>query len=57
MGLLSGVLVGGYIPRDEVEALRQAGAAAVFPAGQTIIEIVARVHDTLARLAAQETRG
>jgi len=50
------VLVGGFIPRDEVEALRQAGAAAVFPAGQALTDIVARVHDTLARLAQEERR-
>jgi methylmalonyl-CoA mutase C-terminal domain/subunit len=49
------VLVGGFIPRDEIEALRQAGAAAVFPAGQALTDIVASVHDTLARLA-QEGR-
>jgi methylmalonyl-CoA mutase C-terminal domain/subunit len=50
------VLVGGFIPRDEVEALRQAGAAAVFPAGQALTDIVARVHDTLARLAQEDRR-
>jgi methylmalonyl-CoA mutase C-terminal domain/subunit len=48
------VLVGGFILRDEIEALRQAGAAAVFPAGQTLTEIVARVHDMLARRAHEE---
>jgi methylmalonyl-CoA mutase C-terminal domain/subunit len=48
------VLVGGFIPRDDVEALRQAGAAAVFPAGQPLPDIVARVHETLARLAEEE---
>ena len=48
------VLVGGFIPRDDVEALRRAGAAAVFPAGQPLPDIVARVHETLARLAEEE---
>jgi methylmalonyl-CoA mutase C-terminal domain/subunit len=50
------VLVGGFIPRDEVETLRRAGAAAVFPAGQTLTDIVARVHDTLARIAHEARR-
>jgi methylmalonyl-CoA mutase C-terminal domain/subunit len=50
------LLVGGFIPRDEVEALRDAGAAAVFPAGQALADIVARVQDTLARLAKEERR-
>jgi methylmalonyl-CoA mutase len=49
-------LVGGFIPRDEVEALRDAGATAVFPAGQALADIVARVQDTLARLAKEERR-
>lgn len=45
------VLVGGFIPRGDVEGLLAAGAAAVFPAGQPLPDIVARVHETLARLA------
>jgi methylmalonyl-CoA mutase, C-terminal domain len=48
------VLVGGFIPREDVEPLKQAGAAAVFPAGQSLPDIVARVQDTLARLAEHE---
>jgi len=45
------ILVGGFIPREDVDALRQAGAAAVFPAGQRLPDIVAAVQETLARLA------
>jgi methylmalonyl-CoA mutase C-terminal domain/subunit len=45
------LLIGGFIPRHDVEALQQAGAAAVFPAGQPLPDVVARVHETLARLA------
>jgi methylmalonyl-CoA mutase cobalamin-binding subunit len=44
------------IPCDEIEALRQAGAAAVLPAGHAHTDIVARVHDTLARLAQEGRR-
>jgi methylmalonyl-CoA mutase C-terminal domain/subunit len=45
------LLIGGFIPRQDVEALRHAGAAAVFPAGQPLPDVVAHVHETLARLA------
>ncbi|HUF93759.1 MAG TPA: hypothetical protein VMR23_15390 [Candidatus Limnocylindria bacterium] len=45
------VLVGGFIPRGDVETLLATGAAAVFPAGQPLPDIVALVHATLARLA------
>jgi methylmalonyl-CoA mutase C-terminal domain/subunit len=48
------VLVGGFIPRQDVEALREAGAAAVFAAGQPLPEIVAGVRATLARAAEEE---
>jgi methylmalonyl-CoA mutase, C-terminal domain len=44
------LLVGGFIRPDEVESVRQAGAAAVFPAGEPLTRIVASVREALARL-------
>ena len=42
------VVVGGVIPPDDVPALREAGAAAVFPPGTVIPEAA---HDLLLTLA------
>jgi methylmalonyl-CoA mutase C-terminal domain/subunit len=50
------VLVGGFIPRQDVERLREAGAAAVFPAGEPLDRVVAHVREALDRAAASEER-
>lgn len=50
------VLVGGFIPRDDVEPLRAAGAAEVFPAGEPLDRVVARVQAALERAATSEDR-
>ena len=39
------VVVGGIIPRADVQALQQAGVAAVFPPGANISKIVEFIKD------------
>jgi methylmalonyl-CoA mutase len=41
------VVVGGVIPPDDFEALRQAGAAAIFPPGTVVSEAAAQLLDEL----------
>jgi methylmalonyl-CoA mutase C-terminal domain/subunit len=50
------VLVGGFIPREDVERLREAGAAEVFPAGEPLDQVVARVRGALERAEARGER-
>jgi methylmalonyl-CoA mutase C-terminal domain/subunit len=45
------LLVGGFIPRGEVGSVREAGAAAVFPAGEPLTHVVTSVREALSRLA------
>lgn len=45
------VLVGGFIPREDVEPLLAAGAAAVFPAGEPLDRVVGRVREVLGAAA------
>jgi methylmalonyl-CoA mutase C-terminal domain/subunit len=47
------LLVGGVIPRQDVPALHEAGAAAVFPSGERLDRVVEQIRATLeARRAA-----
>ena len=41
------VVVGGVIPPQDVDALREAGAAAIFPPGTVIAEAAASLLDQL----------
>lgn len=50
------VFVGGFIPRDDVGPLQAAGATEVFPAGEPLDRVVARVQAALARAAAGQER-
>jgi methylmalonyl-CoA mutase len=51
------VVVGGVIPPDDFEALRQAGAAAIFPPGTVVSDAAAQLLDELnARLGYAQAR-
>lgn len=50
------VFVGGFIPREDVAPLREAGASEVFPAGEPLDRVVERVRAVLARAASDEER-
>jgi methylmalonyl-CoA mutase C-terminal domain/subunit len=50
------LLVGGFIPREDVEPLRQAGATAVFPSGEPLDRVVARIRETLTAVLARGNR-
>ena len=49
------VLVGGVIPRGDVESLRAAGAAGVFPSGEPLDRVVERIRATLLARAGEGT--
>ena len=43
------IVVGGIIPDDDIERLREAGAAALFPVGTNVLEIGDRIRALLAQ--------
>jgi methylmalonyl-CoA mutase C-terminal domain/subunit len=46
------VVVGGVIPREDIEELIRLGAAAVFPSGMPVSDVVAAVSDLAESIAA-----
>ncbi|KAB8161329.1 methylmalonyl-CoA mutase [Streptomyces sp. 3MP-14] len=52
-----GIVVGGVIPPDDVPALHEAGAVAVFPPGTVIPEAALKLLDHLAETLGHETRS
>ncbi len=43
------VVVGGVVPPEDYEALRDAGAAAIFPPGTSVVDAAATLVDELNR--------